>query len=120
MVFETKILQYLFFYCIILLIVPLLYLFGVFNKISAVLTWLILLFSGISYAMYKVYDNRKNRDEIFYNEYNFNKPTRENILKSRLDQELNEKCEEPKTDEDDFDPKSIDLDVSQWKNKIPE
>ena len=121
MVYETKMLQYLFFYAIILLVVPLLYLFEILDKLVAVIGWLLLVTAGIILFLYKLYTNKQNRDKIFYDQYNFGKPTRENILRSRLTQELNEKCEkEPKNDDDDFDPVKVDIgNINKWKNKVP-
>jgi hypothetical protein len=120
MVYETRMFQYLFFYTIVLLIIPLLYLFGALNKMVAVLGWLMLITAGIIYTIYKIKTNKRGRDQIFYSEFNFNKPTRENILRSRLKQELSPKCKkEQDTDEDEFDPKNTDIgDITKWKNKI--
>jgi len=120
MVYETRMFQYLFFYAIVLLIIPLLYLFGALNQMVAVFGWLMLVTAGIIYTIYKIKTNKNGRDQIFYSEFNFNKPTRENILRSRLKQELSPQCKkEPNTDEDDFDPKSADIgDITKWKNKI--
>ena len=78
-------------------------LFEILDKLVAVIGWLLLVTAGIMLFLYKLYTNKQNRDKIFYDQYNFGKPTRENILRSRLTQELNEKCEkEPKNDDDDY------------------
>ena len=59
---------------------------------------------------------------FFYNKYNFDKPTNENILKSHIKQTLDPKCKKDLNDDkDDFNPKDIDIgSISSWKNKTPE
>lgn len=120
MVLETETLQYLFYYSVFLLLLPLVYLMNVVPNIVAFIVWLVLLALGITAAMYRIFRESKGRDKLYYNKYNFNKPNRENILRSRLKQELDSKCADNKDAECDFDPNMVDIgDVSQWKNKNP-
>jgi hypothetical protein len=120
MVYETRSLQYLFFYCIVLLLIPLLYLFGALNQIFAIIGWLMLVTIGIIYTLYKIKSNKVNRDQLFYSDFNFDKPTREAILRSRLDQGLDEQCDsKPKTADNEFEADDVDIgNISKWKNKV--
>jgi hypothetical protein len=120
MVYETRMLQYLFFYCIVLLIIPLLYLFGALNQVVAIIGWLLLVTIGIIYTLYKIKSNKVGRDQLFYSDFNFDKPSREAILRSRLNQGLDEQCDaKPKTADDEFVASDVDIgDITQWKNKV--
>ena len=119
--YDTELMKHLLWFCIAMFIVPLLYLANLLPKIFAVIVWLLLLGIFIGFTLYKRHNNNLGRDSIFYGQYNFDKPTNENILKSRLKQQLDPKCKaDLDTAEDDFDPSKIDIgDVSAWKNKTP-
>ena len=121
MVFETQSLKYLLFMVLVLFVVPLLYLMGLLPKLFAVIIYLILLAISIGFIMYRIHLHSKGRDSIFYNKYNFDKPTNENILKSHIKQTLDPECKKDlNNDTDDFDPKDIDIgSISSWKNKLP-
>lgn len=117
MIFETQTLQYLFYYVALLLAIPLIYLMELVPKMLAFVVWLVLIALGFSYGMYRVASNNKNRDEMFYDKYNFNKPTNENLLRSALDQKLNPVCQTPlDADKNDFEPQEVDMDVSAYMN----
>tara|TARA_E500000178_G_scaffold295390_1_gene301167 strand:- start:1380 stop:2291 length:912 start_codon:yes stop_codon:yes gene_type:complete len=122
LVFETRTLKFLMFVILTLFVIPLLYLGDVLPKIFSVLIYLVLIGCAIAYAMYTIKMEQKRRDTIFYQKYNFNKPTRENILKSQLKQALDPKCSQDlNTEDDDFNPNDIDIgSVSSWKNQVPE
>ena len=122
LVFETRTLKFLMFVILTLFVIPIMYLGGILPKIFSVLIYLVLIGCAIAYAMYTIKMEQKRRDSIFYQKYNFNKPTRENILKSQLKQALDPKCSQDlNTEDDDFDPNDIDIgSVSSWKNGVPE
>ena len=122
LVFETRTLKFLMFVILTLFVIPIMYLGGVLPKIFSVLIYLVLIGCAIAYAMYTIKMEQKRRDTIFYQKYNFNKPTRENILKSQLKQALDPQCSQDlNTEDDDFNPDDIDIgSVSSWKNQVPE
>ena len=111
MLYETKLLQYLFFYIVILLVIPLLYLFGILNKLISVLSWITLVFIGLVVTIYK-FSNRNNRDNLFYNQLQFEKPSHKNLVKNKYRNQLSED-----NNDLDFDPSTIDIgDISKWKS----
>ena len=120
-VFETQTIKFVMFMTLLLFIIPLLYLGNILPKIVAVIIYLILVGCILGLGIYRIKREEQRRDTIFYQKYNFEKPTRENVLKSYLDQKLDPKCKSDlNTDEDDFNPNNIDIgSVSSWKNGIP-
>jgi hypothetical protein len=116
--YDTELMKHLMWFCIVLFVVPLLYLANLLPKIFAVVMWLLLLGSFIGYLLYKRQLNNQGRDSLFYNEYNFAKPTNENILASRLKQQLDPSCQANlESANDEIDPSKVDIgDISQWKN----
>jgi len=120
-VFETQTIKFVMFMTLLLFIIPLLYLGNILPKIVAVIIYLILVGCILGLGIYRIKREEQRRDTIFYQKYNFEKPTRENVLKSYLDQKLDPKCKSDlNTEEDDFNPNNIDIgSVSSWKNGIP-
>ena len=78
MIFETNLLKDFMIYLMVLLIIPILRLANIMNKTLSIISYLGLLLIGISYTLYMFFSDRENRDNIFYNRFNFEKPDKIN------------------------------------------
>ena len=74
MIFETNLLKEFMVYLIFLLIIPILRLAEIVNKTLAIVSYVILLCLGLIYFIYKYLDDKNDRDNVFFNKFNFKKP----------------------------------------------
>ena len=79
MVYETNMLKNFLIFVLCLFFIPILRLAGILNKALTVLLFFTILIAGISTCVYLVFSHNKNRDNIFYDLFNFKKPDNEKI-----------------------------------------
>jgi len=74
MIFETNLLKNFMMFLMVLLIIPILRLADIINRTLCVVAYSSLVAVGIIYSTYLFMSDRENRDNIFYNMFNFEKP----------------------------------------------
>ena len=105
----------------VLLLFPVLSKLGLFSKKIALMLWSVSLFILLIYLYVAIYVKDAHRDDIMFKEYNFQKPTDENVAKSKMLVEMSKRdknrCQALQELEDDFDPSSLPIDVNEYLSK---
>jgi len=103
----------------IILIFPALVKFNVLDKNTGLVIWFVLLVVLLIYVLFMIIVKNSNRDDIDFREYNFVKPTDDEIARSRIAASMSSKdkakCKALAAMEDDFDPESINIDITPYK-----
>jgi hypothetical protein len=103
----------------IILIFPALVKLGVLNKNTGLVIWFVLLVVLLIYVVFMIIIKNSNRDDINFREYNFVKPTDDEIARSRIAASMSTKdkakCKALSAMNDDFDPESINIDITPYK-----
>ena len=107
----------------VLVIFPLLSKLGLIPLTFGMGVWAVGLIGILGFMAYKLYFTDMNRDQLEYAKYNFNKPSDEEVAKSRAIAQMNDKdkarCQAFSELEDELDIPNIELDVSQYKTNAP-
>ena len=102
----------------IALIIPALVKFKIIERNIGMVIWGILMVIVLIYAIFMIYVKDGNRDDIDFNKFNFVKPTDEEIARSRLANAMSNseksKCQALAEMEDDFDPASVNIDITPY------
>ena len=90
---KIKIFKYTFIAIVILSIIPLLSIskIGLIPKMLAFLIWMILMVIILIVVIFKMFIENRHRDDINFFEYNFEKPTNNEIARSKMQHELSKK-----------------------------
>ena len=103
----------------IILIIPALVKFNVIKKKMGIVIWIILLVVLLIYVIFMIVIKNNNRDDIDFREYNFVKPTDDEIARSRIAASMSKKdkakCKALAAMEDDFDADSINIDITPYR-----
>jgi len=99
MIFETNLLKNFMMFLMVLLIIPILRLADIINRTLCVVAYSSLVAVGIIYSTYLFMSDRENRDNIFYNMFNFEKPDDEDHEPTTTEskEESNESSDESTT-----------------------
>ena len=107
----------------VLVIFPLLSKLGIIPVTISMGIWAVGLIGILGFMAYKLYFTDMNRDQLEYAKYNFNKPSDQEIAKSRAIAQMNDKdkarCQAFSELEDELDIPNIELDVSKYKTNAP-
>ena len=107
----------------VLVIFPLLSKLGLIPLTVGMGVWAVGLIGILGFMAYKLYFTDMNRDQLEYAKYNFNKPSDEEVAKSRAIAQMNDKdkarCQAFSELEDELDIPNIELDVSKYKTNAP-
>lgn len=107
-------------YVVCLTLILLLYKANIISKMASIIFYVIGLFLLICYLFYMLLVKQSNVDDHYYKQYNFIKPSEEEILLSRLRYEKNKKEGEMSVDEiyknNNIPANSID--VSEYINEV--
>ena len=107
----------------VLIVFPLLSKLGVLPMTLGIGIWILALVGLLGFMTYKLYFTEMNRDQLEYAKYNFNKPTDEEIAKSRAIAQMSDKdkarCQAFSELEDELDIPNIELDIGQYQSKVP-
>ena len=80
--------------------------------------WGLFMVVVLLYAIFMLYVKNLRRDDNNFNEFNFVKPTDEEVARSRLAASLSDKdkakCNALAEMEDDFDPSSVNIDITPY------
>lgn len=87
MIYEINILKEFLIFLIVLLVIPILRLANIINKTLGIVSYMLLLFLGISYYIYLFFDNKNRRDNVFFNHFNFKKPDPDDVDKYEMQEE---------------------------------
>ena len=106
----------------IILIIPALVKFKVIDKKMGLMIWFVLLIVLLIYIIFMIVIKNSNRDDINFKEYNFVKPTDEEIARSRIaaasmSDKDKVKCRALANIEEDYDTDSINIDITKYKTK---
>jgi hypothetical protein len=108
----------------IILIIPALVKFGILEKKVGLVVWFILLVVLLIYVIFMIVVKNRNRDDIDFKKYNFVKPTDEEVARSRIAASMSSKdkakCKTLAQMDDDFDPESINIDITPYKSDTQE
>ena len=103
----------------IILIFPALVKLNVLDKNTGLVIWFILLVVLLIYVIFMIIVKNSNRDDVDFREYNFVKPTDDEIARSRIAASMSSKdkakCKALADMEDDFDPESINIDITPYR-----
>ena len=106
-------------YVAIVLIIPAFVKFGLLDKSIGLMIWVILLVVLVVYVVFMIVVKNSNRDDIDFNKYNFVKPTDDEIARSRIAASMSSKdkakCKALAAMDDDFDPESINIDITPYR-----
>ena len=102
----------------ILTIFPIIKKFNVMPAQLLVIIWLLCLILLSSFVIFMMFIKDANRDDDKFDEYNFKKPTDEQIARSKMLSEMSRKekarCQKMQELDYDFDPSDINLDISKY------
>ena len=102
----------------IMLLIPALVKFKVLDKKTGMVIWMVLLVVILIYAGFMIMVKNSNRDDIDFKQYNFVKPTDDEIARSRIAASMSSRdkarCKALAQMDDDFDPESINIDISPY------
>lgn len=104
----------------VILIIPALVKFKAIEKKIGLMIWCILLAVLLIYVIFMIIIKNSNRDDINFKEYNFVKPTDEEIARSRIaaasmSNEDKVKCQALANIEEDYDTDNINIDITKYK-----
>lgn len=104
----------------IMLLIPALVKFKVLDKKTGMVVWMVLLVVILIYAGFMIMVKNNNRDDIDFKQYNFVKPTDDEIARSRIAASMSSKdkarCKALAQMDDDFDPESINIDITPYRS----
>tara|TARA_B110001450_G_C17577315_1_gene463412 strand:- start:36 stop:704 length:669 start_codon:yes stop_codon:yes gene_type:complete len=118
---KIKIFKYSFIAIAIFSIIPLLSIskIGLIPKVLAFLIWLIVMVVILIIVIFKLFIENRHRDDINFFEYNFEKPSNNEIARSKMQHELSkkdqDKCNALAELGDYIDPKNFSFDKDQMK-----
>ena len=118
---KIKFFKYTFIAIVILSIIPLLSIskIGLIPKVLAFLIWLIVMVVILIIVIFKVFIENRHRDDINFFEYNFEKPSNNEIARSKMQHELSkkdkDKCNALAELGDYLDPKNFSFDETAMK-----
>lgn len=119
--YQLNVLRYILFATMGLLIIPILTYMKVINKKvgMGILAFLLVIIAIVSYFF--LYVKNVGRDNNDYKEFNFAKPTDEQVARSKMLSEMSNRdkarCQALAELEDDFDPASLNIDISQYRSQ---
>ena len=100
------------------LLFPALVKFKKLDKNTGMVIWGLYMVVVLIYAIFMLYVKNLNRDDIDFKQYNFVKPTDEEVARSRIAASMSEKdrakCNALAEMEDDFDPSSVNIDITPY------
>ena len=103
----------------IMLLIPALVKFNVLDKKTGMVIWMVLLVVILVYVCFMIMVKNNNRDDIDFKQYNFVKPTDDEIARSRIEASMSSKdkarCKALAQMDDDFDPESINIDITPYR-----
>jgi len=118
--YQLSVLKYILVAVMCLLIIPILTYANVLGKSTGmgVIVFLLVLIAVAGYFF--LYVKNVGRDNNDYKEFNFVKPTDEQVARSKMLSEMSKRdkarCQALTELEDDFDPASLNIDISQYKS----
>ena len=121
MEYQMSVLKYILFAVMALLIIPILTFMKVFDKKlgMGILAFLLVIIAIASYFF--LYVKNVGRDNNDFKEFNFAKPTDEQVARSKMLSEMSNRdkarCQALAELEDDFDPASLNIDISQYRSQ---
>ena len=105
----------------VMLLIPALVKFNILDKKSGMVIWMVLLVVISIYALFMIFVKNNNRDDIDFKQYNFVKPTDDEIARSRIAASMSsrdkERCKALSQMDDDFEPESINIDITPYRTK---
>ena len=103
----------------IILIFPALVKLKVLDKKTGLVIWLVLIVVLLIYVLFMIIVKNSNRDDVNFREYNFVKPTDDEIARSRIAASMSSKdkakCKALSEMDDDFDAESINIDITPYR-----
>lgn len=122
--YNLKVIKQAIVFVAIILIFPALVKFGVLDKQMGLVIWFICLVVLLIYVLFMIIIKNNNRDDIDFREYNFVKPTDEEIARSRIAASMSSKdkakCKALAEMDDDFDANTINIDITPYKTNDKE
>ena len=116
--YQVNVFKYIVIAIGVALLFPALVKFNVLDKNTGMVIWGLFMIVVLIYAVFMLYVKNLNRDDIDFNKYNFVKPTDEEVARSRLANAMSDKdkakCNALAEIEDDFDPASVNIDITPY------
>jgi len=117
--YNLKIIKQAIVFVAIILIFPALVKLKVLDKNTGLVIWLVLIVVLLIYVLFMIIVKNSNRDDVNFREYNFVKPTDDEIARSRIAASMSSKdkakCKALAAMDDDFDADSINIDITPYR-----
>ena len=121
MEYQLSVLKYILFAIMALVLIPILTFLKILDKKigMVVIVFLLIVIAIVSYFF--LFVKNVDRDNNDFKEFNFYKPTDEQVARSKMLSEMSKRdkarCQALSELEDDFDPASLNIDISQYRSR---